>query len=89
MIHKNKINELFDKYDFVLVKFNNGHHHTLKAYGVPNIDPISLEDNFEANFTYLMYVKSRENTSIFEVSFSNSEKEAIRKGILDEDLGFK
>ena len=83
-----EIKEAFKNYVFVSVEFENGHQHTIKAYGTHNIDPVTLEKDFEANMRYIKYVENNEHTEVWDVLFSNDEEEAKEREIITEDGGF-
>ena len=74
--------------EFSLAVFDNGHEHTLTAYGEKNMWTGSDKSGSENQWDYIKYVEQNENTSLSHYLTASNEKTAKDKEIIDEDGGW-
>jgi len=74
--------------EFIAVEFRNGHFHTVKAYGSWNVYMGSDASELENQIDYIKYVEKNENTDVYDILTADTEKEALKLEIIDENGGF-
>jgi hypothetical protein len=74
--------------EFISVEFRNGHFHTVKAHNTWNMWVGSEAGELENQIDYIRFVEGNENTDVYDILTADSEVEARKLGIIDEDGGF-
>ena len=74
--------------EFISVEFRNGHFHTVKAYGSWNVYMGSDASELDNQLDYIRFVEKNENTDVYDILTADSEEEAKKLEIIDEDGGF-
>jgi len=74
--------------EFVSVEFRNGHIHTVKAYGSWNMWVGSEAGELENQIDYIRFVEGNENTDVYDILTADTEEDAKKLGIIDEDGGW-
>jgi hypothetical protein len=74
--------------EFIAVEFRNGHFHTVKAHNTWNMWVGSEAGELENQLDYIRFVEGNENTDVYDILTADSEVEARKLEIIDEDGGF-
>lgn len=83
-----KLREISQKNKFVAIEFDNGHRHTIKAFGQYNQWIGSKKSGISNQIDYIKYIMKKEHTEIYDIATANLESKAIEKEIIDEEGGF-
>ena len=89
MCNKARLSEVLNEgHEFVAWVMQNGHRHTVRAFG-EDIPPNTPDPAYpETNEGYVDYVCAQENTAIQEVLYADTENDAIAENIIDSDLNY-
>lgn len=83
MFNGNELKEAIKKHDFVGIVCEDGHEHTVKAFGNVCGTPF---DDFESDFeNQMMYCEKIAKGFDVEILVADSFEEAIEEDILEED----
>ena len=74
--------------EFIAVEFRNGHFHTIKAYGSWNVYMGSDASKLNNQLDYIRFVENNENPDVYDILTADSEEEAKKLEIIDEDGGW-
>ncbi len=74
--------------EFISVEFRNGHFHTIKAYGSWNMWVGSEAGELENQIDYIRFVEKNENTDVYDILTADTEEDALKLEIIDEDGGW-
>ena len=74
--------------EYIAVEFRNGHFHTVKAYGLWSLWVGSEARKLENQIDYIRFVEKNENTDVYDILTADSEEEARKLEIINEDGGW-
>lgn len=79
--------------EFVGVVFENGHEHTVKAYGeICGVPAVFSSDKGVGDFTgqinYIKHVEKNEDTVLEDILIADTEEDALNEDILDDTIQF-